>query len=511
MINSSSVALGEIIVVGGGNFTPTKLIQGLVDESFGAMPYTEHFRNEIVATTKEGAYHTDTLEATSTRLAEIIRESLYTVKEYGISFAQAVVDGAVLSYSDKRLRRIANDQMSVEFINVDEPFLNSPLYPGEAHDKSLTYSGVNLGMLERLQFEYVSQEKISEYIGSSHVDLVAILDDPAASLSSVCEDMTSLHALKETFANEGGIFNFTKVKTLQINYLLKMYTLLTKMYATEAPVPWLKGGTLDDYRAFVNLMWNGLRVYLVQLRLVLNEYKRLHLVIREDGATNLALHSYESFKDVQFVKGRAKVFYTNEMLDKITSAGVGFYEMVLGYFWARATGKSVDVTALVEDPTKGLTYAKAYYEMINQNLSKQGLEMFVQGGLKAIGQFIDTHPELEARAREQMTNARKNGREWLTETFKRDLIYCYHQSCQLDNDSGEAALADDETESPRMKIVMSSMLVPTFLRALGYDMAASVIEDTFVNASECDGVLDKRERLHVALINWIVSKSFVGE
>lgn len=507
MIRKSSVALGEIVVVGGGSFNPTRLIQGLNDESYGAVAYTDNFRDEIPQQTTEGAYHSETMELTSDRLAEIIRNAMYNVRDYGVPLAKKIVDGTSLLYQPSRLQELANDQFHVEFVNVDDPFFDSPLYPKEIRDKSLTYTGVGLDMLKGLKFDWVSDEVVAAFINSNHPDLNSIVDNNEESLCTAANIIGNLDELKELFEHNEGVINFTRVKSTRINLLLKMYILLTKMYATEDPAPWLKGGDLSSYRSFVTLLWNGLTAYLLQLRNVVNTYKQLHLVVTQDKAVGFTDHSYESFKGVRFIGGKVRVYYTSSMLAKVTASGVGFSEMILGYFWSNLTGAKVSMQQIIENPALGCEQAKNYYYVINEQLTKQAKELFISGGLKAIAEHVAGIPSLHERAQEIRAKQQLSPDGWYTANFKQHLELCYHQiaaKCPPDN---EVSSDDEPVTNPREDVIMSTMLIPSFLRAVGSNMAAEIVEGTFVTQAGEDSSIGQRERLHVSLINLIVSHS----
>jgi hypothetical protein len=507
MIRKSSVALGEIVVVGGGMFRPSQLIQGLNDESYGAVPYTDNFREEIPQQTTEGAYHSETMELTSDRLAEIIRGAMYNVRDYGVPLAKKIAEGTSMLYSPDRLQQVANEQFLVEFVNVEDPFFDSPLYPKEIRDKSLSYTGISLDMVKNLKFDWATDDQVRTFIASNHPDLLAIVDNNEESLNFAAQTIGNLDELREVFENNDGVFNFTKVKSTRINLLLKMYILLTKMYATDDPAPWLKGGDLSTYRSFVNLMWNGLTAYLLQLRNVVGTYKQLQLVVTQDKAVGLQDHAYESYKGVRFMGGKVRAYYTNAMMAKITAAGVGFQEMILGYFYGNMTGSKVSMQQIIENPALGCEQAKNYYFMINDQLTKQAQELFVAGGLKAIAEHVSSIPEVAERALAVRTKQQVSPDSWYISNFKALLDHCYHliaAKCPGDMD----LVADDGApDTSREDVILSTKIVPTFLYIIGCKMAAEIVDATFTEIAGEDSAINQRERLHVSLINLIVNHS----
>ena len=504
MIRESSIALGELIAVTGASIVPSTIIEGLNGESIGAMAYTDDFRKEIVATTSNGM-HTETLEAASDRLAEIIRNSMNNIRDYGVPLASKIVNATNLLYSKGRLESLTTDMFRVSFINIDDPFFKSALYPAEVRDKSLSYTSVDLRGLERLQFEWPEDSAVRQFIDSSHPDMLEIIANQDESLNNAASFLSNINELGNLFENKDGVFDFSKVKTLRVNLLLKMYVLLTKMYAKEDPVPWLKVGDLATYRSFVNLMWNGMTLYLIHLRAVVESYKARNLVLIQEKPVRLTDHPNSNFKDTRFMSGEVRAYYTNDMLDRIDAAHVSFGEMIKGYFWANLTGGSLSLQAVIDNPSLGAGQAKEYYASIHERLTLQSTKLFVAGGLKAIGDFIAETPALSARVGELRKNSTDMMSTWLQKNFYSELEKAHYVIADKLGDGD--MLMEEGAEDPRLEVVLSTPLVPVFLRACGAQLAADIIEDTFITTADCDNIADKRERLHVSVINLIVSRA----
>jgi hypothetical protein len=503
MIRESSIALGELIAVAGGVFKPSPIVAGLNGESIGALTYGDDFRNEIVATTQEGM-HTAILEAASDRLAEIIRDAMGNIRQYGVPLAKKVVDGTNLLYSKDRLRGLVNDQFFIRYINIEDPFFASPLYPAEVRDKALTYTSVDLNLLKQLVFEWPEEDAVRSFIDSSHPDMVEILNNQDESLNNAGMYLGQLSELSELFESKNGVFDFSKVKSLRVNLLLKMYVLLTKMYSSDRPVPWLKQGELSVYRSYVNLMWNGMTLYLIHLKRVVDAYRSRGMVIVQEEPVRMVAHPSGEYQDARFLKGKVQVYYTNAMLAKVDEAAVSFPEAVLGYFWANVTGTRMDMAELVTGPAAGAAKAKEYYAHIHERLSAQSRDLFIRHGLKAIADFINEHPNLSARVSEIRQKNNEMMPNWLRNNFFNALEKAHYL---IADKLGSGDVVSAEGDDGRLDVILSTPLVPTFLRACGVNTAADIIEHTFIETGCDDNVKDKRQRLHVSLIELIVSHS----
>lgn len=506
MIRSSSIAIGELIAVGGYSLRPSQLIQGLNEVSVSSFPFTpENFRQEIEIATSQST-HTDILEATSTRLAEIIRETMETVRTYGIPLADAVVAATSLMYNRKELRSVAGDAISIQFVNADDPFFDSPLFPNEVADDSLSYQNISLSQLETLRFDYASIEQLNSFINTNHPDVREVLDSPDASLSEAADLLTNIHSLKEVFTHNGDLFNFQQVKSSNINLLLKAYILLTKMKGEDDPVSWLKGGDLGTYRAYVNTLWNGFTAYLLQLRGVIQVYRAQKLTLLQDKEVTLS-NDFREFKKARYLCGKVRVFYTNDVINAVTEGNLSFQEVIMGFFWARLNGRGTSITELVANLPRVVAEANDYFDSIHRELTAEGRQLFVNGGLKAIEKFLDDHPRLMSRIEDSGATRGKIFDSWLYDVFYEDLSDAF--SVTSETCSSDDVLSTDELTqvvSERAGALLSTRFVPNFLRVVGCSLAADLITDTFV-MSEGDTVANKRERMGEAIINLIVKKS----
>jgi hypothetical protein len=506
MIRESSVALGELIVVGGGNFRPSQVIAGLNGESGGALAFTDNFREEILQAS-QGNMHTEALEGSSDRLAEIIRESLGNIRTYGVPMARRVLKDTQLLYSHKQLQSLTEQLIDVQYINVDNGFFESPLYPTEVRDKSITYTGVDLSQANALKWRWPEASEVLDFIGATHADLVAILEDEDESISDAAGRISDLGELAGFFVNKDGIYDFSQIKSVRFVLLLKMYVLLTKMYFSEDPAPWLQAGELSTYRSFVSQLWNGMTLYLIKLKQVVLTYRTRQLVIVAEKQAALTPHSQSQYGDTRFMTAKLKVFYTNSILAKVQAAGVGFTEAIMGYHWAALSGKPMSIVEFIEDIGRGAGYVKAYYAHIHEKLSVQSKQLFIKGGIKAINDFINDHSALLERVN-SLRGDNQMLLTWVQEKFSSELEKAHHLLASRfeGGDTSVSIGGVEDGADPRLDAMLETSLIPAFLRACGANLTADIIEATFVDSSKEDNVMDKRERLTVAVINELVNR-----
>lgn len=510
MIRQSSLALGELIAVTNPVVKPTEIIQGLNGVSQGLHAYSENFRQEIIAATSgDETEHTAVLDTASDRLAEIIRGAMENISAYGKPLALAIGKNAQVCYSKEQLRSIAGEHFKHQFVWLDDPFFDSPVYPKEVKDKSFTYTNISLDVLKGLTFEYPTEEQVMEFVNSSHADVVEILRQRDCSVTAAAFCLTDLEALHDWFVtNREGNFDFTRVKMLDSERVLKAYVILTKMYASDGPVPWLKAGSLEDYRVFVNLLWNGMTTYLLHLRNVVINYRDAQLVVVDDGPVRLVDGKSRTEPGVKMLEANTKVYYTDAVLEAITGKNCSMSEVVLGYYWDRLTsGQSRSSTDMLKNPEVFQAKANEYYNYVNEKLSTHAASRFVQTGLVTILEFISTNENIMHRLHEIRGETGEMLSSWVRDTFTQELERCFIELNGSGVDFASGLVAEGEEGVSISDVVMSSRIVPQFLRALRCNLAADLLEDTFVTQAQEDNVADQRQRLAVSVINLIVKLS----
>lgn len=509
MIRKESLGIAEIILTGGGSLNPSSIIQGLNNLSYGSLQYTNESWKEGVLCVTEDNEHSAILEATSTRLAEIIRATMDTIKDYGVPVAAKVIAGTKILYSPGELRNAANGSLHIQYTNVDDPFFNSDLFPTAVRDQVLTYTAIDLSVGEGLEFNYPSREQIETFMDSNHPDILEVMNNPEEDTLFVAEMIGNKHMLADMFVtNSENSFNFQKVKEVRVGRLLKLYTILTKMYHSDQPVPWLGKGDLKAYRAYVNLLWNGVTAYLLQLKNVITAYRRQKLVLVQErpvafnGSNAIIMNSY---KKAKILTGSVKVFYTNDMLESITRDNLGFQELIVGYYYGSLSGKNVDLMAAITNPVRMGELAKQYYADVHNTLLQDGYEGFIKDGLKAIHEFIQEHENVRERVLENSTKRGIVYDTWLTSNFRQELGAAFHQIAQRCPNDMAIIGEGDNPDGDRVDVLMETQLVPKFLRAIGCNLAADLITATFIQTTE-DNVGDKRERMAVAVVDLIIDK-----
>ena len=516
MIRSSSLALAEAIAVAHNWDTPIKakpLIAGLNEVSFGSAGYTPAFRTEIPQVTGETSSHSQILDATSDRLAEVIRGGFDMIKDFGVPYAKALASELSLLYTSDRLHWLSFSRLSYNYVNVDDPFFGSQIYPTEVKNSSLDFSNISLEVMTRLQFDYPSLEDVKAYVNTSHPDVVEILGSDEFDLARAAGSIGDLYNLTEIFHCNNSVFNFSTIKCLEINRLLKMYVVLTKMVTDENPVKWLAGGKLSDYREFVNLLWNGMTRYLISLKQIATAYKSRTVAVSELDVVRLADHSNSDYEGAKFISGSVQIFYTTQALETLEQHGISFNEWLIAIQFARFNKVDLNPVTMLSSPEVVKEWAGAYYKSIDSALTAKAKTLFIKAASVRSVKFLLETPKLSARVAE-LCNGKFMVEEWFSAKIAGEYEKAYYAvSTALaarEQRSGGGALAV-ETEvhgdSLVLQALMAGGLVPAFLRAVNCNLAADIVEATYVSVEAQEDTATKRQRLHGALIKLIVRHS----
>ncbi|EBV8434056.1 hypothetical protein AVA65_07385 [Salmonella enterica subsp. enterica serovar Minnesota] len=501
MITKNSVILAEPIVLAESKplvNNSSDIVKGLMELSYGAMPYTGNYRNEIVENTTDNG-HTEVVEDVSTRLAEAIRGTFSQISTFGMGFAKTLAGELGNLEDHARIIDSATAALTVRFVNLDNDFLISTLYPAGPKNVQFNYDAIDLSVLDRLQFNKdMCEELAKSYIDIQHPDIVRVMKDEECATEAAFYNIMSMDALRDIFAHTGSRFNFLEVKSYQLPLLFKMYIILSKMYTNEDPIKSLVGGSLTDYREYVSLLWNGLSAYLAKLKITVNVLRSRGIALHQNKTVRLnpVKRHFEltnSAFDFTELHGDVTVFYTKPAVDALTSSNYCLRDFVIGRLLCNLQGDSnVPDTALLSGSKLGEVIDK-FMSFIRNGLLERRREVVEFMFERAVNQFVMSNETLRthvAAMDEDGFNAEK---------------IIVRMNDGFKNGYQLAVFIDSHPEMSHLDAVMSSGIVTRFLRAIDCTLAADIIASTTYQ-SEHDDVVEKRKRLHAALIKVLVNK-----
>lgn len=491
MLTKGSLQLGELFY-GKELKQPTDLLQGLVNVSLSTISYTDNYKEEVEEATQEND-HTLILSELSTRLAEIFRQSLNEIKAYGIPFAKRVAT----SIFDEIYVDTVPSNLYIHYIDVSNPFFDSPIYPSKVKDESMTWTNIDLSVINQLEFNTeVSGNEISQFVNSKHPDVVKLLK--AVVSGQAIGYFFTKTGIEDLFRGSINNINFGKVNNqiTPVETILSLYTVVTKMFVSEDPAPWLVKGSLQDYRAFVNLLYNGMTKQLINLRQYCKAQAARKLVVVPISEPSL-------LGDGSF-GGEIVVFHTREVLNDAIRNSVNLREAISGGVVARLKGEAEGAGCVPNDLLNNLyTYVRKYNNY-KENFTRVRLEKAKQNALplvvNSIVRFVTERPALNKTLSDKANAVGVLLNTFVVSNLNTELNTVLYKTLPLvkdGSDNYEAAL----------EVILQSNLVENFMRLLGNTLAADIIKQTTVTVEE-DHLVDQRERLTVAVVNTLVGLCF---
>lgn len=515
MLSKDDLILAQLIASGlPENFEvkASGIIAGLNEVSYAVSPYAPAaLVDQVMDVTQNLTPHTDVMELATTEMAKVVRGAFDMVKTYGVPMALAIADGVSCLYSVDSVLRTIRSELSIKYINVDDPMFNLGIYPVQVANKVLTFESINFGMLERLKFGYVSDSDLIDWVGSKHPEIVAVLDDKSTSPYSALYSMTDMNGLREVFkVMNSGQINFTEIQNIDVPLLMKMFVIASKMYMTDKPVPWLEEGSLEDYREFVGLIWNGISRYLINLKEFTKLYRAREIVITDVTPVRykeITPHEALGVK-VNVVEGKVLVFYTSAIMRAITESGTAISDVAVAYLYSRVKGQSFSLKELANNKLRVSELMAAYTAEVSGVIHGRAQDVFCESAAIAIAKFIDSN---EA-AKEALYNT-LGDRGSMTATVVRqrlgaaiNKLYSIY-SKRVGNYENELAVEEGgnqtlvgERKKECINVILSTDIVPVFLNLLGCNMAAAIIAATYVTQDKVFSAVDERKQLHCALI-----------
>lgn len=516
MLSKDDLILAQLIASGlPENFEvkPSGIIAGLNEVSYAVSPYSPTaLIGQAMEVTQNLAPHTEYMDLATTEMAKVVRGAFDMVKTYGVPMALAIADGVSCLYSVDSVLRTIRSELDIKYINVDDPLFNLGIYPVQVANKSLSFEAVNFSMMERLKFGYVSDTDLIEWINSKHPEIVAVLEDKSTSVYGAVFSMTSLDGLRQAFKiMDNGLVNFTEIKNIDVPQLMKMFVIASKMFMTDKPVPWLEEGSLEDYREYTGLLWNGLSRYLINLKEFTNLYRAREIVVVDETPVRykeITPHEALGVK-VNVVEGKVLVFYTGAIMRAITESGTAISDVTVAYLYSRVKGKSFSLKEMANNKLTVSGLMDEYVAEVSGVIHGRAQQVFCESAAIAIAKFIDGN---EA-AKEAMYTA-LGDRGSMTATVVRERLgaaisklYSIYSS-RVGKGDGDLAIADEsdsqtligERKKECINIILSTDIVPVFLNLLGCNMAAAIIVATYVTQDKVFSAVDERKQLHSALI-----------
>lgn len=476
------------------------VIAGLTELSYDAIPYGENYRDEIVESTLQNTEHNEIMEATTTALADLVKNAYGQINRYGIGYLEAMKNGLIDHVWNRDYWEVATGNLNAKFICIDNDFFTSLVYPTEVRNTTLNFSNVDLSEVRKLGISSPSDEELTEWMKSGHPDINKVLENADCTLYQALTGVFDENILKELFHYNDATFNFSQVKTLDLNAIFQMYFVVTKMYGSEDPIKWLNKGSLTEYRNYISLLWNGLTRYLIQLKAYCEILRNRSIVVVENKKPKIELVNIREGVGAQFtyevLTGDVVVTYSEAAIKVLEANNYSLTDWMMARILTNNGRGPRDVdnislmsSSVAEDVNSSFV-GRVKEVMVNNK------RIICDAAWKSLTiSFVNSIPELVELANGKTTKGIAGERIVTTMMEQDDIRWGYHI----------AYLSESHPEMEIGDVIMASGIVTAFLRAIDCRIAADILKGTEENAYE-DKAVDKRKRLHMAIIDVLVNR-----
>lgn len=362
------------------------IIKGLNDTTASLGGFTpDNIATELPDYTKLVPEHTEVMDMVSTKLAEIIRSSLYVISKYV---------KPILKEADKEIARNLNvqnvvdlsfDYLNVKMVNMEPDFLNSPFCPTELPNTLKETSKVALN--ELLKGNWADDKTGEELIELIRVDsavLYTFFESPDEVLEVYRRIFVNKawHDFFSSVSIQNGVvdvmhqdsYHIGKFRAIVIANLL-----VNKLCAMEDPLEGVTGVSLVDYRGSLAMTRDILSGSLVRFRNIWLSQAASGIVI-VDGDVNYTEANWGLLNGTKLLAGNVTVGYNNKVLGLFSEASsYSLSEYVLGYLYAKERGYRVkDIMTdanVIEDALR--EYQQDLTTRLYDNLQKVSKESFI--------------------------------------------------------------------------------------------------------------------------------------
>ncbi|QDB70400.1 hypothetical protein CF8_0231 [Aeromonas phage CF8] len=325
------------------------IVTGLNDTTANISGFTlDNIAVDLPDYTKNVPEHTDVLDVVSTKLAEIIRGSLYTISKY---------TKPVLVKADEIIRQrmqaegaadLAFSYLKTNQIDLEPEFLASAFVPTEYPVSLQGTTKVNVDKL--LLGNWPVAESDDQIFDMIYVDsdLLRPFFEDRSEIRKVYESVfvhKNWWSIFDSRFREGGVvdvqldehyMNFSKYRSLVIANLI-----INRLVADDSPMPGVTGVSLNDYRLSLGMVKDVLAAGLYRFKMIWAEKAAAGIVILDDNV-KYKVADWGPMEGKMVLEGVMNVGYNRRVLELFAESESGsVMEAGLGYVYAKQRGYKV--------------------------------------------------------------------------------------------------------------------------------------------------------------------------
>lgn len=361
------------------------IVKGLNDTTASLGGFTpDNIAVELPDYTKLVPEHTEVLGMVSSKLAEIIRSSLYVISKYVKPILREADQEIARNLNVKNAVDLSFDYLSIKMVNMEPEFLTSIYCPSELPNTLKETTRIELN--ELLKGNWADDKTGEELVKLIYVDS-PVLATFFENNDEVLEVYRRIFVNKAwyDFFSAGGINNGIVDVMHADSYHISKYRaivianlLVNKLCAMEEPMEGVTGVSLVDYRGSLAMTRDVLAGCLVRFRNIWLAQAASGIVIIDNDA-KYAEADWGLLKGTKLLTGQVTVGYNNKVLKLFgESSSYSLSEYVLGYMYSKERGYRIK-DIMTDANVIEAAYREYYQDLqtqISLNLQKVAKESF---------------------------------------------------------------------------------------------------------------------------------------
>lgn len=503
MLTSKQLALAETLAIKVECDVESKVspVIGALNSSLGTViPVTpDNYMKELPGVAASSPEYTVIAEEVATIMAENARNAFKQIGLYGKGVSAEICNAinkkdAFINNPQSMVKDFLTSYLTIDFVRTDHPFFSSLLYPTKTKPIGINLGAVQDSLLDKVKFAYWEPAKIIEWLGIDNPEIKEVLMNPDVNLGRELQALGQSYNLNFGYDNDRKTVDFNKPWLSCCNSIFAQYIILSKMISEDAPFEGLTGGSLEDYRNHVRLLHTAYTHALIELKKQANGLSMTPIrMVELTEITNRDASILEGSRTYPVLHGKVVVYYTSAGMDLCIAGKINFTDVVIGYLYQKYNNLEPKIAYSYLSVNPNLN---EYLENLNYSviaiIRDMTAAIYKDAISTAVRDFVITRPELlevvgetPAEVAKFVDKVMKEG-EWGTTLYYQVTEY---KHCLSD-------------------AVFGTGIISEFLKAIGCKDAASILRRTIDLAHHEDSEVNKRENLHVALIEHFTEKLF---
>lgn len=462
----------------------------------GVLPLTpETYAAKLPELSHTNEDYKATMDEVATIMAENMRVTFDQIGTYGKGVTNFIVKlvGESDLYLESTERLGINfliGMLDLEFVRTDHSFFSSLLYPTRVPNTSLSFTQVSIESLQRLKVTRWDTNRIVEWLSIDNKEINELLMSSNVDLPSALSSLFNPWCMPFHIDETTKTIDFTKPRLNCAEEMFVQYILLGKMMADEVPFEGLLGGSLEEYRTHITLLFSAYSKALICLKEMASDLSSIPVHITEmDTPAVRPFPPIEGAKPYARVRAKATVYFNTAGLDACVEAKTTLSEVAAAYFQRKYVMLEPKAAyEMVADISSAREFIRRCAESVSSAALDSTTAIYARLIAQAVNEFILSREELSTGEAGNIIMGKV-----------KELLNEYNWGGRLSHSRHTKGLALGDA-------VFDSGFPADFLKAIGCKDAHAILEKTIYLGHTKDNDLDRRAHLHEAVLQHFVNK-----